>query len=209
MAIPSQDLKKTCNVCGDSKSLAGFYETTYIRKDGSHPPAAECKECRKKRTARLYHNHSPEKKAEIRRQENQYARSKRAAIKDAVFAQYGGYRCACCGETEKSFLTLDHINNDGAEFRRMLVGTQARGGGYVTYRWLVLHEFPEGFQVLCANCQHGKRMNGGICPHQVRCNDQEKSVEPSVLEAQRAQQSSYRRNRAMIWSHLQRKLQQS
>jgi len=29
-------------------------------------------------------------------------------------AMYGN-QCACCGETEKKFLTLDHINNDGTK----------------------------------------------------------------------------------------------
>jgi hypothetical protein len=33
--------------------------------------------------------------------------------------------------------------------------------------------------VLCMNCNHGKRMNNGTCPHQVRCNDQAKAVESS------------------------------
>jgi hypothetical protein len=26
--------------------------------------------------------------------------------------------------------------------------------------------FPEGFQVLCANCNIGRHINGGICPHE-------------------------------------------
>ena len=68
------------------------------------------------------------------------------------------------------FLTLDHINNDGAEHRREIHGRQT-AAGYQTYRWLMRNGFPPGFQVLCANCNHGKRMNGGTCPHQVRSND--------------------------------------
>ena len=38
--------------------------------------------------------------------------------------------------------------------------------GYMTYKWLRKNGFPPGFQVLCMNCQHGKRMCRGICPHQ-------------------------------------------
>jgi len=31
---------------------------------------------------------------------------------------HGSMRCNCCGESNVLFLTLDHINNDGAEQRR-------------------------------------------------------------------------------------------
>jgi hypothetical protein len=29
------------------------------------------------------------------------------------------------------------------------------------------HNFPGGHQILCWNCQQGKRFNNGICPHQL------------------------------------------
>lgn len=81
-----------------------------------------------------------------------------ARIKEAVFQAYGGFICACCGETEKTFLSIDHIHNDGAEHRRQI------GTGNV-YRWLRDNGFPSGFQVLCMNCQWGRKLRG-VCPHQ-------------------------------------------
>ena len=36
---------------------------------------------------------------------------------DAIEAY--GSKCSCCGESESRFLTFDHINNDGAEHRRV------------------------------------------------------------------------------------------
>jgi len=94
-------------------------------------------------------------------------KQRRDAVRDDVYAAYGGYRCACCGETERHFLSIDHVNNDGAVHKRdcrLATGEQV-------YRWIKRNGFPSGFQVLCMNCQWGKRNNGGICPHQVRCND--------------------------------------
>lgn len=85
----------------------------------------------------------------------------RERVKDAVFAAYGGYVCVCCGETEKRFLTIDHINNDGAKHRKE-IGFR---GGIGIHLWLCKNAFPEGFQVLCFNCNHGKQLNGGTCPH--------------------------------------------
>ena len=103
--------------------------------------------------------------------QNQKARAKRVRIKDAVFGAYGGYCCVCCGETERAFLTLDHLHNDGATFRRDTFGARTYAG-YRTYAWLHVHQYPAGYQVLCMNCQFGKRMNHGVCPHQQgRCND--------------------------------------
>jgi hypothetical protein len=79
--------------------------------------------------------------------------------KDLCFAAYGGAVCACCGETTRKFLTFDHINNDGAAHRK----SDPSAGNLVN--WLKTNDFPEGFQVLCFNCNYGKKVNGGICPH--------------------------------------------
>lgn len=74
---------------------------------------------------------------------------------------YGGYVCACCGETEPLFLTLDHVNGDGAEVRRN-IGTL---GGTKLYKWLRDNGWPPGYQVLCLNCNQGSYRNKGVCPH--------------------------------------------
>lgn len=86
-------------------------------------------------------------------------------IRDEVFNKYGGYKCNCCGETEKLFLTIDHINNDGAAHRKKLPGLYRSNTGANIYRWLIRNSFPKGFQVLCYNCNCGKHRNKGICPH--------------------------------------------
>lgn len=80
-------------------------------------------------------------------------------IKNEVFDAYGGYVCACCSETIKKFLTIDHINNDGKQHRQQV------GKSRILYYWLHDNEFPLGFQVLCFNCNCGRQLNGGICPH--------------------------------------------
>jgi hypothetical protein len=82
-----------------------------------------------------------------------------------MFQAYGGARCACCGETERTFLSIDHINNDGAAHRREAFGRKEVGGATLA-QLLRKQGFPEGFQILCMNCNMGKARNGGICPHQ-------------------------------------------
>lgn len=78
-----------------------------------------------------------------------------------VFAHYGGDppRCACCGETEPAFLTLDHTNGGGGEHRK-----QAGSKGPGVFYWLIKNGFPDGYAVLCWNCHMAKDRRGG-CPH--------------------------------------------
>ncbi len=91
-------------------------------------------------------------------------------VKTEAFLAYGGFVCKCCGETEEAFLCIDHINNDGNIHRKTFRGP--------IYRWLKTHGYPEGFQVLCANCNMGKKMKGQ-CPHQTT----NQSTAPQELQA--------------------------
>lgn len=76
-----------------------------------------------------------------------------------IFGKYGK-TCQCCGETERKFLTLDHINNDGAAQRKR----DGNKGGYALWLWLINNDLPEGFQTLCWNCNCAKGFYGA-CPH--------------------------------------------
>ncbi len=83
-------------------------------------------------------------------------------LRHQAIMAYGGYRCACCGEGEPTFLTLDHVHNDGARHRR-------RYGTFTSIPILLelrKHGYPPGFQVLCSNCNHGRHRNGATCAHQ-------------------------------------------
>ena len=64
--------------------------------------------------------------------------------------------CACCGEKTFEFLTIDHVNSDGAEHRRKV--------GNKTNLWIRRNNYPDGFQVLCYNCNCA-RYYAGCCPH--------------------------------------------
>ncbi len=144
-----------------------FYKRSSKNGEG-HLRVYQCRSCCKKGNRQRQDLN----REEIRKKGREYGAKMRTLVKDETFLAYGGYLCVCCGETEKSFLTLDHVNNDGADFRRRISnGKPHTGGGHQTYYWLRRHGFPSGHQVLCFNCQWGKRMNNGLCPHQARRND--------------------------------------
>lgn len=83
-------------------------------------------------------------------------------IKVEVIRHYGG-ECTCCGEQNLKFLTIDHINNDGKAHRKVM--GRKDWGGRSLYLWLRKNNYPLGFQVQCFNCNLGRSINGGICPH--------------------------------------------
>lgn len=88
----------------------------------------------------------------------EYGRALYQRDRDAAFEAYGGWKCACCGELEKLFLTLEHIGGGGGKHRKKV------GAGNI-YRWLRTNNYPTGYEILCANCNQGRRVNNGVCPH--------------------------------------------
>lgn len=115
----------------------------------------------KEEYARQYQKDNPDKFSE-------YNRKSLRKLKREVMDAYGGI-CVCCGETELAFLTIDHADDNGAEHRREMAaesGFEYSQAGARTYRWLRKNGYPEGFRVMCANCNSGRYWNGGICPHQ-------------------------------------------
>lgn len=95
----------------------------------------------------------PEFKADRARRHREYVEK----IREMIFDVYGDI-CTCCGETEKIFLTIDHINNDGAEDYK-------KHGNYKVYKRIIKEADHTKYQILCYNCNRGRYMNGGICPH--------------------------------------------
>lgn len=139
----------------------------------------ECKACESERKKNWYNaNHAREahKRAEYARRHNversgsqefrtrnrKYQRDYRQKLKAIVYDHYG-HRCACCGETEPLFLSIDHVNNDGYALRKYN-GHPQQNARFL--KWLIDNNFPDDFQILCMNCNFGKSKNGGICPHQ-------------------------------------------
>jgi hypothetical protein len=85
------------------------------------------------------------------------------SLKRESLSVYGGV-CACCGESDVRFLTIDHINGGGNQHRREI--NKSGKGGRDFRHWLKRNGFPPGFQVLCWNCNVARHFNGGVCPHQ-------------------------------------------
>ena len=83
-------------------------------------------------------------------------------LRNDVFAGYGN-RCACCGEDNPGFLSIDHVDGDGVKHRKTLPGSGAKT--LSVYREIRIANYPSNYQLLCFNCNCGEQRNAGVCPH--------------------------------------------
>lgn len=90
---------------------------------------------------------------------------KKRRMKLAVKMYLGG-KCACCGEREPEFLTIDHINGGGSKIRNKQGFRRNE-----VYYWEIYRAMKAGasvshkYQVLCSNCNLSKHLGGGVCAH--------------------------------------------
>lgn len=178
---------RTCKKCGVSKPLEAFQVYDAERGRRRH----ECREC----TAERYRGYAAHSVEQIRKNSRRHYEANREKIiersaewakenpdkrrkialshyyrlQDEAIKAYGGYVCSWCGIDEPLVLSIDHIDNNGAAHRKELGFL----GGARFYKWLRDRGFPQGFQVLCMNCNHAKHRNKGVLPASLkgRCND--------------------------------------
>lgn len=77
--------------------------------------------------------------------------------------------CNCCGENSHTdFLAVDHIAGKkqmDSESELVQLGYSSSKRGSTLHKWIKDNNFPDGFQILCHNCNQAKGYYG-ICPHQ-------------------------------------------
>lgn len=161
---------RRCKKCDTVKPLEQFPIHDSVTGQRRHA----CIECNKARIKK-HHGENYERRLQLAREryallpsprwtpekkvrKNELAKVRGERLRDEVYAIYGA-RCACCGETETKFLTIDHVDNNGCEMRNH------HGTGASFYKWLLKNRPESGFQILCMNCNFGKARNGGVCPH--------------------------------------------
>lgn len=89
------------------------------------------------------------------------AKKSRKKLRDKLlFIEMYGGKCSCCGEDNPSFLTTDHVNRDGHLERK------AGGRKAITHRSLTKSK-RDDIRVLCFNCNCGRELHNGICPHEM------------------------------------------
>ena len=96
-------------------------------------------------------------KEEMKAQQDKYKpkrRGLRQRLKLELLTYYGNGKLACvkCGYSDIRALCLDHVNGCPEAHKR----NGKRIDSLRLYRYLKSHNFPEGYQTLCANCNYIK-----------------------------------------------------
>lgn len=139
--------EKYCYKCKSVKSLL-LFSSDSSKHDGKEN---RCKVCKSD-----YDKTHP-KSPIARSKGNARIIKANAIIRDLVISGYGN-ACACCGEIERVFLALDHVNGGGCK------QVNAHGPMY-PYRDVIRRNFTPDYQILCWNCNWAKHKLG-VCPHQ-------------------------------------------
>jgi hypothetical protein len=163
---------RRCYACGETKPLDQFV----ARKERKSGRGYKCKKCHG-RSTQLWAKKNPERRRAAANKWYQTKgvkriRDERARLKQRLIEEYGP--CRCCGETTPEFLTLEHLDNGGAQHRRSLVRVGERGGiGFQSWHSVTMRVYQDverqGFPkdaycLLCWNCHMATRQ-GKSCPH--------------------------------------------
>lgn len=124
--------EKICRKCRQWKNEGDFCKHR-CRVDGLSHVCKKCAGVEIKKHHEIHKNHAIEARKEIR-------------MKVLMHYSKGTLKCALCDYNNINTLTIDHIKGDGSEHRKEL------GGQWKLYRWLISNDYPEGFRVLCRNC---------------------------------------------------------
>ena len=143
---------KYCRVC------IAVRQTESHRKSRLKPGSRE-RRLGHQRKQRRINMQNPAYRLKKQRQERDCYYRRMPAIKTEVLSHYRKEgRLQCCSPgcliSDMDILSLDHINDDGAEHRRQGI----LRGGFNFYKQLRKDGFPAGYQTLCFNCQLKKEI---------------------------------------------------
>src|SRR5215469_5890297 len=144
--------KKRCGRCGEEKEATSQFFGRNVKQPDALEPT--CKLCR-----RQTRWDNRQKYIEYHRRylegHKDTVQAWRVKIRAEMVAAYGG-ACACCGETEPDFLTLDHIGGLTPENHPW--NPKRRGSSI--YGKLKKLGWPKLYRLLCWNCNCASRWTG-------------------------------------------------
>lgn len=100
-------------------------------------------------------------------------------------------QCAICGEGHSEFLALDHIEGGGQQKRKSAKLT----GGYRYWTSIKRARYPEGYRVLCHNCNHKHGCRDYYWKGERRKADEDLSQHPLTVAVRRFNERHPERSR--------------
>ena len=145
---------KICRECGAEKSVSEFNKTNKIFSNYGVSKGCKpyCKSCDRE----IKRKWRQDNVLRLRQKEKQFRNDLKSRVIKAL-----GNQCACCGELNKEFLTVDHINGDGHLHRK------EKSSSVCVHKDIENQGFPrDKYRVLCMNCNCSIAWFG-YCPHKI------------------------------------------
>ena len=158
------DGKKVCTKC----SLSLPFTNKFFYKRGSGYLKAWCIDCDKvirQKYKKPWVPRNWDEPTRAKRRATERKRKQRRRIQ--VLSHYCGGNppfCACCKDPNVEFLCLDHTDGGGNIHRQSISKSGKKCLGSFMFEWIVINDFPDGFRVLCHNCNSSISLYG-YCPH--------------------------------------------
>ena len=155
---PAAEGKRLCAGCAEAKSVYEKERRKRLKVEGlciicgqcePRPGKVNCQRCHDD-NREWYERNWDKQRAKVRQKSQQF----RQMILDAY-----GAKCACCGETRREFLAIDHVHGGGGKHRK----AKSTEG---TWKEIVAKGFPPEYRILCHNCNSSLGWYG-YCPHKV------------------------------------------
>jgi len=140
---------KFCIGCREELNDKNWYPSSKIRRD------YRCKSCQKNKGKIYYSEH----RNDMLKKSLKSQKIRKIKLKFEIISHYSNNKMECmkCGFKDMRALSIDHIHGGGRKHRKQL--------GIISnfYEWLKKNNYPEGYQVLCMNCQFIKRLENKEC----------------------------------------------
>jgi len=136
--------QKKCTKCLLTKDEC-YFDYFTDKRFGKKYISSKCKECSK---LACYKWRAKNPRLQSLNRQKYNSRLKLLIVEH--YGKNGKAICHHCGYSNVDALCIDHVEDNGAEERR-LMGDKEFGGARF-YRWLRDNNFPIGYQTLCANC---------------------------------------------------------
>jgi len=148
----SEKGKKTEAEYYERKKALGYYSKIQSDYHQRHKNDPEYMERRNKSRRESYYRNKHKHIGKNRERGKQ--RTKKIKVDCMSGYCNGEVKCQNCGETDIDVLTMDHVYGGGNRLRKE--GIERSGSGL--HFDLIQKGFPEGYQVLCFNCNHKKSL---------------------------------------------------
>ena len=141
------EIEKTaiCAICGQTN----IYKKGNVWICHGFITGGTCMKCRK------YPAHKNKRICKSCIKNSSFNSNKLKKLKKSILVDHysqGENCCEKCGETDFDMLNIDHVNGGGVKHRKQMIEKGMGYGVTALFRYLRENNFPNGYRVLCENC---------------------------------------------------------